>query len=58
MTAGLNKGELKNTLAKTVCFNRLGELRDRSAPKTDSSPVMQGKVSLRQDTLSPFMRSV
>jgi TnpA family transposase len=26
----LNKGELKNTLAKAVCFNRLGELRDRS----------------------------
>jgi len=30
VTAGLNKGELKNTLAKAVCFNRLGELRDRS----------------------------
>jgi TnpA family transposase len=28
--AGLNKGELKNSLAKAVCFNRLGELRDRS----------------------------
>ena len=28
--AGLNKGELKNTLARAVCFNRLGELRDRS----------------------------
>ena len=30
VTAGLNKGELKNSLAKAVCFNRLGELRDRS----------------------------
>jgi hypothetical protein len=30
VTAGLNKGELKNTLAKAVCFNQLGELRDRS----------------------------
>ena len=30
VTVGLNKGELKNTLAKAVCFNRLGELRDRS----------------------------
>ena len=28
-TAGLNKGELKNTLSRAVCFNRLGELRDR-----------------------------
>jgi Tn3 transposase DDE domain len=30
VTAGLNKGELKDSLAKAVCFNRLGELRDRS----------------------------
>ena len=30
MTAGLNKGELKNSLAKAVCFDRLGELRDRT----------------------------
>jgi TnpA family transposase len=30
VTAGLNKGELKNSLAKAVCFNRLGEMRDRS----------------------------
>jgi len=30
VTAGLNRGELKNSLAKAVCFNRLGELRDRS----------------------------
>jgi Tn3 transposase DDE domain len=28
--AGLNKGEAKNTLAKAVCFNRLGEIRDRT----------------------------
>lgn len=27
---GLNKGEAKNALARTVFFNRLGELRDRS----------------------------
>jgi TnpA family transposase len=30
VTAGLNKGEAKNTLARAVCFNRLGELRDRT----------------------------
>ena len=30
VTAGLNEGEPKNTLAKPVCFNCLGELRDRS----------------------------
>lgn len=30
VTAGLNKGELKNTLSRAVCFNRLGELRDRT----------------------------
>ena len=30
MTAGLNKGEAKNTLARAVCFNRLGEIRDRT----------------------------
>ena len=30
VTAGLNKGELRNSLAKAVCFNRLGEMRDRS----------------------------
>jgi hypothetical protein len=27
---GLNKGEARNTLARAVFFNRLGELRDRS----------------------------
>jgi len=30
VTAGLNKGEARNTLARAVCFNRLGELRDRA----------------------------
>jgi TnpA family transposase len=30
VTAGLNKGEAKNTLARAVCFNRLGEIRDRT----------------------------
>ena len=30
VTAGLNKGEAHNTLARAVCFNRLGEIRDRS----------------------------
>ena len=30
MTAGLNKGEARNTLARAVFFNRLGEIRDRS----------------------------
>lgn len=30
VTAGLNKGEAKNTLAKVVCLNRLGEIRDRT----------------------------
>lgn len=30
VTAGLNKGEAKNTLARAVCFHRLGELRDRT----------------------------
>jgi TnpA family transposase len=29
-TAGLNKGEARNTLARAVFFNRLGEIRDRS----------------------------
>lgn len=27
---GLNKGEAKNALSRAVCFNRLGEMRDRS----------------------------
>ena len=27
---GLNKGDVKNALARAVFFNRLGELRDRS----------------------------
>ena len=27
---GLNKGEARNTLARAVFFNRLGEIRDRS----------------------------
>jgi hypothetical protein len=26
----LNKGEARNSLARAVCFNRLGEIRDRS----------------------------
>jgi len=30
VTTGLNKGEARNALAKAVCFNRLGEIRDRS----------------------------
>jgi TnpA family transposase len=30
LTAGLNKGEARNSLAKAVFFNRLGEIRDRS----------------------------
>src|SRR5690242_3933730 len=30
VSAGLNKGEAKNALARAVFFNRLGELRDRS----------------------------
>jgi hypothetical protein len=29
-TAGLNKGEARNSLARAVFFNRLGEIRDRS----------------------------
>ncbi|MBG6212236.1 hypothetical protein RCH23_000149 [Cryobacterium sp. CAN_C3] len=29
-TAGLNKGEVRNALARAVFFNRLGEIRDRS----------------------------
>jgi TnpA family transposase len=27
---GLNKGEARNSLSRAVCFNRLGEIRDRS----------------------------
>ena len=30
VTAGLNKGEARNSLARAVFFNRLGEIRDRS----------------------------
>jgi hypothetical protein len=30
VTAILNKGELRNTLARAVCLNRLGEVRDRT----------------------------
>ncbi len=30
MTAGLNKGEARNALARAVFLNRLGEIRDRS----------------------------
>ena len=30
VTAGLNKGEAGNTLARAAFFNRLGEIRDRS----------------------------
>ncbi|RAX48213.1 Tn3 family transposase [Arthrobacter sp. AQ5-05] len=30
VTAGLNKGEARNTLARAVFFNRLGEIRDRA----------------------------
>jgi TnpA family transposase len=30
VTAALNKGEAHNALARAVCFNRLGEIRDRS----------------------------
>ncbi len=30
VTAILNKGELRNDLARAVCLNRLGEIRDRS----------------------------
>ncbi len=30
VSAGLNKGEARNSLARAVFFNRLGEVRDRS----------------------------
>jgi hypothetical protein len=30
VVGGLNKGEAHNALARAVCFNRLGEIRDRS----------------------------
>jgi TnpA family transposase len=30
VTAILNKGELRNTLARAVCLNRLGEVHDRT----------------------------
>ena len=30
VTAGLNKGEARNALAKAIWFNRLGEMRDQS----------------------------
>lgn len=30
VTAGLNKGEARNALARAVFLNRLGEIRDRS----------------------------
>jgi TnpA family transposase len=30
VTAGLNKGEARNALARAIFFNRLGEIRDRS----------------------------
>ena len=30
VTAGLNKGQARNSLARAVFFNRLGEIRDRS----------------------------
>jgi Tn3 transposase DDE domain len=30
VTADLNKGEAHNAMARAVCFNRLGEIRDRS----------------------------
>jgi TnpA family transposase len=30
VTAGLNKGEARNALARAICFNRLGEMRDKS----------------------------
>ncbi len=36
VTAGLNKGELKNTLSRAVCFHRLGELRDLTF---DAQPI-------------------
>ena len=30
VTASLNKGEARNSLARAIFFNRLGEIRDRS----------------------------
>jgi TnpA family transposase len=30
VTAGLNEGEARNTPARAVCFNRLGQIRDRT----------------------------
>lgn len=30
VTAGLNKGEARNTLARAICFNRLGKIRDQN----------------------------
>ena len=30
VSAGLNKGDARNTLARAVCFNRLAQIRDRT----------------------------
>nr|WP_324064847.1 Tn3 family transposase [Klebsiella pneumoniae] len=36
--AGLNKGEARNSLARAVFFNRLGEIRDRSFEQQRAGP--------------------
>jgi TnpA family transposase len=40
VTARLNKGEARNSLAKAVFFNRLGEVRDRSFDNHAIAPAV------------------
>lgn len=46
VTAGLNKGEARNTLARAVFFNRLGEIRDRSFEQ-QATPSRQRFLGMR-----------
>ena len=43
VTAGLNKGEARNSLARAVFFNRLGEIRDRSFENQPIAPAAKSR---------------
>jgi TnpA family transposase len=39
VSAGLNKGEARNALARAIFFHRLGEIRDRSFENNETGPA-------------------
>jgi TnpA family transposase len=58
VTAGLDKGELKNSLAKAVCFNRLGNCATAALRGNVTAQAASTSWSPRLSCGIPFIWSV